>query len=159
MKMFLISSSPLRNVLMSPEMRYLCEATDCMMHDNVGLSRLCQIWILKAQHTQTCFCLSSRLPCQDPSRTSAPCDGTCQKCAFELSCSLRFCRLTAGTQASSPQLPRGLLQKSWQDPFLDPELVSERLPADGTAVGSGSLFSLGSFVFLCFLLFPLVFSL
>ena len=30
---------------------------------------LYQIWILKAQHAQTCFCLSSRRPCQDPSRT------------------------------------------------------------------------------------------
>ena len=46
MKMFLISSYPLRNaVLMSPEIRrYLCEATHCMMKasdaaDNVGLSR------------------------------------------------------------------------------------------------------------------------
>ena len=46
MKMFLISSSPLRNaVLMSPEIRrYLCEATHCMIKasdaaDNVGLSR------------------------------------------------------------------------------------------------------------------------
>ena len=46
MKMFLISSSTLKNaVLMSPEIRrYLCEATYCMVKasdaaDNVGLSR------------------------------------------------------------------------------------------------------------------------
>ena len=46
MKMFLMSSSPLRNaVLMSPEIRrYLCEVTHCMIKasdaaDNVGLSR------------------------------------------------------------------------------------------------------------------------
>ena len=45
MKMFLVSSTPLRNaVLMSPEIRrYLCEATHCMIKasdaaDNVGLS-------------------------------------------------------------------------------------------------------------------------
>ena len=61
--MFLTSSSQLRNaVLMSPEIRrYLCEATHCMIKasdaaDNVGLSR------------ETCFCLSTRLPCQDPPR-------------------------------------------------------------------------------------------
>ena len=46
MKMFLVSSSPLRNAdLMSPEIRrYLCEATHCMIKasdaaDNVELSR------------------------------------------------------------------------------------------------------------------------